>query len=294
LEVRLPTGHGTYTLSSLGGGPIKEANWLVLRSSGDGFPSKEEADFAGLNAKNGIRWCSARMRVGVDLGDDRTHGGASDYLKRKILEERGIRMLNEPHGLMVYEDDAEHPTRFFSASGEPQVGRSVAAFEEQLLEALDRNLRLSDKETLAFELYGLSHFEAAPRARFLTLVSAIETVMEDRPRSPEAVEHVERLMRCTQDSQLPRSEIDSILGSLSWLRRESISRAGKMFVDEMLGRQEYGGKIAREFFQYCYNLRSELMHSGKPSDDADLGQLVVRLDQLVADLLVARIYYTQS
>ena len=94
MEVRLPTGPGTYTLSSVGGAPIKEAQWLILKSTGDGFPSEEEAVSAGLSAKNGIRWCSAQMRVGVDLGDDRTHGGASDYLKRKIMGEQGIRVLN--------------------------------------------------------------------------------------------------------------------------------------------------------------------------------------------------------
>ena len=140
----------------------------------------------------------------------------------------------------------------------------------------------------------MSHFEAAPRARFLTLVSAIETIMEDKPRSPEAIEHVERLVQLTHNSELPRAEIDSILGTLSWLRRESISRTGKMFVDGLLGQKEYGGKIAGDFFQYCYNIRSELMHGGKPSDNPNLGQLAVRLDELVADLLAASINHTHS
>jgi hypothetical protein len=294
LEITVPPGQDTYLLGSIGDTPIREAEWLVLKSTGDGFASEADALSAGLSAKNAIRWCSAKLRVGVDLGDDKSLGGVSDFLKGKILDECGVRALNESHGLMVYEEDEQHPTRFFSASANPKVGREVAAFEKHLVEALDMDLRLSAKETLAFELYGLSHFEAAPRARFLTLVSAIETVMEDRPRSPEATEQVERLVRCTQNSQLSRSEKDSLLGSLSWLRRDSISRAGKLFVDEMLGRKEYGGKIAGDLFKYCYNLRSELMHSGKPSDDADLGHLVLRLDTLVADLLAARINHNQT
>jgi hypothetical protein len=230
------------------------------------------------------------MRVGLDLGDDRIHGGASDYLKRKIMEERGVRVLNEPHGLMVYEEDEQHPTRFSSASASAQVGKPVAAFEEHFLEAIERNLRPSEKETLAFELYGLSHFEAAPRARFLTLINAVETIIEYKPKGAEVLEHVANLVEATKSSGLPRSEIDSILGKLSWLRQESISKAGRIFAEELLGTKEYGGMIAKEFFQYCYNIRSQLVHDGKPSDHTiNLGHLVNRLDELVADLLAASI-----
>jgi hypothetical protein len=288
LEIRVPLGQGTCTLSGLGDIPIKEAEWLVVKSTGDGFASEAEAVSAGRSAKNAIRWCSAKLRVGVDLGDDKSHGGISDYLKRKILEEYGIRTLNESHGLMVYEENEQHPTHFFSASGSPQVGRQVATFEEHFLEALDQDLRLSDKETLAFELYGLSHFEAAPRARFLTLVSAVETIMEYKQRSAEVLEHVDHLVEVTKSSGLPRFEIDSILGSQNWLRQDSISKAGSTFVEELLGAKEYGGKIVKYFFQHCYNIRSVLMHNGRLSDQTiSLGHLANWLDELVADLLVA-------
>lgn len=202
LKIRGSLGQGSCTLSSLGGTPIKEAEWLVLQSTGDGFPSREEAVSAGRSAKNAIRWCSALMRVGLDLGDDRIHGGTSNYLKRKIMEERGVRVLNEPHGLMVYEEDEQHPTRFSSASGSLQVGKPVAAFEESFLEAIDRNLRPSEKRILAFERYGLSHFEASPRARFLTLISAVETIIEYKPRSAEVLEHVTNLVEATKSSEL--------------------------------------------------------------------------------------------
>ena len=228
------------------------------------------------------------MRVGVDLGDDKPRGGASEYLKKRAMEERGIRLLNDPHGLVVYEEDTQHPTRFTSMSGEPQVGKPISAFEDYFLEAVHMDLRLTDKETLAFELYGLSHFESAPRARFVTLISAVETISETKPRSAEALEHVERLIEFTRGSGLPPSEINSILGHLSWLKRESISKAGRDFVDKLLGSNEYNGKVAKDFFQHCYNIRSELVHSGKPPDDTvNLGLLVIRLDQLVADLLIA-------
>lgn len=141
---------------------------------------------------------------------------------------------------------------------------------------------------MAFELYGLSHFESAPRARFVTLISAIETISETKPRNAEALKHVERLIKFTHNSGLPRSEINSLLGHLGWLKRESISKAGRDLVGTLLESNEYGGEQAKDFFQHCYNLRSELLHGGKPKDDTvNLGLLVVHLDHLVADLLVA-------
>jgi hypothetical protein len=188
----------------------------------------------------------------------------------------------------VYEEDSEHPTHFISVSGAPQVGKPTSDFADYFLEAVDTDFRLTDKETLALELYGLSHFESAPRARLLTLVSAIETVIKDKPRSAQALEHVERLIQLTRNSGLPKSEIDSMLGSLGRLKQESISSAGRAVVDEFLGDKEYDGKHAKDFYQYCYNVRSELVHNGKPSDDAvNMRHLATRLDQLVVDLLVA-------
>jgi hypothetical protein len=189
---------------------------------------------------------------------------------------------------MVYEDDAGHPTRFFSASGAVQVGGSTSDYEECFLEAVHMEFRLTDNETLGLELYGLSHFESAPRARLLTFVSVIETVIEDAPRSAQAIEHVEGLICSTRNSGLPKSEIDSLLGSLSWLRQDSISRRGKALIDEQIGEKEYDDKAAKDFFQHCYNVRSELVHNGAPSEESlDVGRLVTQLDQLVADLMVA-------
>ena len=278
----------SYALSAFDGPSIEEAQWLVLKSTGEGFSTKDEAVHAGRRAKNAISWSSARMRVGVDLGDDKPHGGASEYLKKLVMEESGIRLLDDPHGLVVYEEDVLHPTRFTSVSGELQVGRPISAFADYFLQAMNMDLCLTDKETLAFELYGLSHFESAPRARFVTLISAIETILDTKQRNAEALKHVERLIEFTRKSGLSLPERDSLSTSLGQLKRESISKAGRDLVGTLLESNKYGGEQAKDFFQHCYNIRSALLHRGKPSDDSvNLGLLVVQLDHLVADLLVA-------
>ena len=93
--------------------------------------------------------------------------------------EQGVRLLNEFHGLHVYVEDPDLPTRFVWSRVEAKLRKGVEVFEESFREAVDLGLEFTDRETLAFELYGLSHSrESAERARFLTLINAIETISE--------------------------------------------------------------------------------------------------------------------
>ena len=132
------------------------------------------------------------------------------------------------------------------------------------------------------------HFEAAVRARFVTLVTAVESINENKARSPEAVEHVEKLIEFIRESHLSDSEIQSLEGSLNWLKQESISKAGRDLVARVLGTKEYGGKVAKRFFTDCYDVRSDLVHNSKSSDaNINLRTLTSELDRLVADLLLA-------
>src|SRR5919199_968157 len=144
-----------------------------------------------------------------------------DYIDH--FRKQGIRVINEFHGLQVYEENPELPTEFASISVEAKIKKGISVFEQYFREAVDLSLEFTYRETLAFELYGLSYFESAGRARFLTLVTAIESISENKMRSPQAVKHVEKLIELTKGSGLPNSETQSMVGSLDSLRGESIS-----------------------------------------------------------------------
>jgi hypothetical protein len=66
----------------------------------------------------------------------------------------------------------------------------------------------------------------------------LETLIEQEELSDEVKEHVDELVSLTKGSSLPRKEIDSMLGTLRWLRRESVSRAGRRLA-EKLGDRRY-------------------------------------------------------
>jgi hypothetical protein len=202
--------------------------------------------------------------------------------------ESGIRLLNEVHGMQAYEEDPLLPTQFVNTTVEAKVGKSIETFVQNILKAVDMDLELTEMETLGFELYGLSHFEAGERARFLTLVTAIESVTESKARSSEAVDLVDRFISLTRDSGLSKPETDSMVDNLGYIKQESISKTGRDFVDSFLGNKDYGGETAKNFFQRCYTARSQLVHTGRVSDDTyNVRSLVGELDRLVGDLLVA-------
>jgi hypothetical protein len=287
LDLHSPTGHGTYLLEAVSGESLRESQWLLIKDIGEGFATEEEAAEAGRHVKNAVMWWGAKERVGVDVGNDSTDAVVTQTWIDQVREEQGIRLINEVHGLQVYEEDPEHPTKFVFSSVEAKLRKGIEVFEQSFREVVDLGLEFTNRETLAFELYGVSHFESAERARFLTLINAIESISEPKARSPEAVKHVEMLIELTRDSGLPDSEIRSMEGTLNWLRRESILKTGRDLVDRFLDGKEYGGQVAKKFFQHCYGVRSDLVHRGKPSDDTiNLRTLVGQLDQLVADLLL--------
>lgn len=288
LHIRTSPDSRAYVLDAVSGGALRDSQWLLIKDVGGGFATEAEALRAGRHVKNAVMWWGAKERVGVDVGDDTTDTVVTQYAIDLVREEQGIRLLNELHGLQVYEEDLELPTQFVASSVEATLRKSIDVFKQHFCQAVDMGLELNDRETLAFELYGLSHFESAERARFLTLISVVESISEAKARSPEAVGHVEELIRLTRESGLPSAEISSMVGSLNWLRQESISKTCKDFVETFLGGEQYGGKPAKKFFEVCYAVRSQLVHNGKPSDETlDFRTLVTELDRLVADLLSA-------
>ena len=293
MNIYLPSKQKTYTLAAFSGESIEESQWLLIKDDGEGFSTEKEAVEAGRNVKNAIMWCSANTRTGVDVGDDKTRGGITKYGIDQLRRECGIRPLNAVHGLQVYEEDPCLPTRFISTSAYASVRKSVQNYEQYFRRAVDMSLELTEKETLAFELYGLSHFESSSRARLLTLTTVVEIISENQPRSVKTMEHVEKLITITSDSSLPKPEIQSLQGSLTKLKQESISKTARDLVERFLGAGQYAGRPAKKFFRDCYAARSSLVHDGKLRGNiVDLRTDVLELDRLVADLLVASVEHS--
>src|SRR5215208_4325949 len=137
LNLYAPTGRGPYVLEAASGPFLKEAQWLRIKDAGEGFGTEDEAAEAGRHVKNAVMWWSAKGRVGVDVGVDPTNA----VVTRTGIDQfrdKGIRLLNEVHGLQVYEEDPELPTKFAFSRVEPNLLKSVEGFEQDFRDAVDK------------------------------------------------------------------------------------------------------------------------------------------------------------
>jgi hypothetical protein len=211
------------------------------------------------------------------------------------MEERGQipegkRVLHDEHGLMVFESEPPplHTTGYFPIG---HINASAERFTELFNRVIEHPPFLSEKEHLALELYFSSFFQRpypdTSGSRFLLLMMAVEALIEPEQRPPAAVKHVEQLIHLTKEAtSLSDSERESLLGSLHWLRKQSISRAGRALAAERLGEATYDGMSAPDFFRHCYNLRSRLVHGETPAPTVDeTGSAAATLELFVRDLL---------
>ena len=156
-------------------------------------------------------------------------------------------------------------------------------FVRELVKAYEVNYNLSAKQSLALEISNLSSFEISSRARFLTLVSAVECLCDREARSDTAIQHIRSLTETTSKAELAEGEKQSLLNGLGNLQRESISKSARNLVKKLLGKEAMG------LFHTCYEVRSRMLHDGSLADEIEIGSLVNELKDLVTDLLLVDI-----
>ena len=93
------------------------------------------------------------------------------------------------------------------------------------------------------------------------------------------------LISLTKESTLTENEINSLLGSLQYLRNDSISRSGRKLASKLEDRR-YMEERAVEFFARCYKMRNDLVHGRYPRPSREeVAERAGPLMEFVADLL---------
>ena len=263
---------------------IKEASRFAFLSGG--YRDPDLANEQGEIVKESLLCYAAKHRMGIDLGKDEASSYLSNGMKNKILEKHGTLILDDVHGLSVFQEDK--PVTFFSASGARLLvnPRDMDFFSNELNEIIQQPKRINAKVKLAMELLSFSHFEKSPRSRFLTLVLAAESLLDPRSRSERSKDHVNRLIEQTRASTLSESEKSSIISSLTWLLSESISKSLKLMAETHLSENIYGELKATKFINRCYKARSQLVHNGHVENcNYDIGYLAANLEMYLTDMV---------
>jgi hypothetical protein len=266
------------------GTAIKERSRAALL--GGPYPTEEEARLAAQIAKRAVLIWAVRQRIGIDLGDGKLRSGFTNYGRQWLEERVGGPVRNDLHGVDVFE--RQDGLKFVSFNLTATVGKSAKTFVETIANEFARPTQLSDKQVVAAELYSSSFFDVSPRSRLVTLVSAVEALLDLKERPRAAVDLVKLFKDHMKKAALDEATKSALHGSLERLRRESVGQCGRRLAEELLRDREYAGKRAAKFYSFCYDIRSQIVHDGHAHDTSlDLGEVTNTLGLFVADLLLA-------
>jgi hypothetical protein len=248
---------------------------LILQ--GGGFSSEEEARTAGTPVKTAVMLAGLLLGVGIDVGTDQ----AECSIPRLADGQPNERVHSYVHGLQVVPEIDGLVFVSISASLIRKKPISPGDFEDAVAKSYALTKVLTKKQTLAAQLYNQSHFHSSDAARFLTLISAIEALAEQKRRPPAAMALVERMIEMSAaGGDLEESERQSLKVSLGNLKRESIGSACRVLVTR------HCGESAVKYFTRTYGIRGSLLHKGEPPPGTDFALELQTLDPLVRHLIV--------
>lgn len=234
-----------------------------LYLTGQGFPSAEGAREAAAVARSALRLAALAADVPMNVGS----GGDVRIQRSSALNLR--------------------------ARAVGRVHRPAGEFVDHVRTALNAEREIGAKEALAIDLFLAASFESSIRARFVTLVTALEALSARQARPDAVTVHVDHLRELTAeamrnaDSGEERESYDRLCGALAVLQEESITHAIRTIVAEHVpSTATFAGKPVRAFVTQCYSVRSDLVHDGE-APDAPLPELHDQLRRLIRDVLVS-------
>ena len=261
---------------------ICDSDQLSVVGSGYAYP--QDAEVAGREVKKALMVAFAKVRVGVDFGDRAVKGMFTEHGLKWVEQQISQRALNNVHGLMVFETFPK--PRFASTNARMTRGTTPESFISAYKKSLDVSPAISENEELSYSLFNASFFQPTDDSRFLLLIMAIEALIKPELRSEKSIAHVDSMILQTRDVVLPEQEKNSMLGTLRWLRVESINQAGRRIVSGRLGNRTYLEMTAANFFSHCYQIRSNLIHGNIPIPTFEqIGGVAATLEVFVSELL---------
>jgi hypothetical protein len=263
---------------------ITDARVLALR--GSGYASREEAAEGARVWTARLMLVFAKHQVGANFGLRVATGGGLSADARAALElehKAPIVFVSEP--LQIFE--CEPAPVFLSLQATARITPSKADLQGDLQRVIEQNLTLSRQARTAYVLYASSFFvaDASADARFVLLVAALESLIEQAERPAVALGLIDELLEVSRTRGEPDEDTASIRRSIENLRQESIGLSGRLLVDALEPRR-YMSSSPREFFSSCYAMRSDLVHGRDPIPERAAVDLhASNLAVLVGDLI---------
>jgi hypothetical protein len=278
-EIQLPAPEAGICLSlrAMSNKSLKDAEqWALF---GEGYKSETDARDAGNRFQDTLILAFGKLLLGVHFGTRPKRGLRLAHVESKPPGKAFL----DVDGLSVYPSDPN--LLFVNLSGGPFVTvTSPDRFQAAFRSALEQGRPLTCRERIAFNLFSASYFQPKDDTRFLLQIMAVEALIEQEPKSDEAIAYVTDFIAKINASPLADHEKSSLIGSLGLLQKESITQAGRRLATRILGQKLYNGKPAPTFFSDAYSLRGALVHGDLPEPEA-ISRISTHMELFVSDLL---------
>src|SRR5436190_7923786 len=189
-----PAGQTIYLKSGATKAAIKEHARAAVR--GGPFESEQEAGDAAQRSKRALLFWAVEQRAGIDFGDGRQRSIATNAGLQMLEEQYGLPFRNDVHGIDVFEPLEN--LRFVYSSATAQVGKNPSNLVNTFIREYPNKIAVSEKQILACEIYASSFFDISQRSRFITLITAVEALLEPTKRSDPVQSLVDSLLAKTQ------------------------------------------------------------------------------------------------
>lgn len=279
----------------------------IYALSSRSFPSEDAAAASLDELRASLLWASLRFGVGVSYS--RTLGEVKLFEEPNPSPDSGpVAHVASVKGWAAtdghYEADKaailpDHKRLTRWEMGRPSliVGISIENFFSSLAEALSfdaiRAVVGNDKLKLAIELYAAYRFELSDNAQFITLVSALESLLPDMEiaePSSAVLNKAKAVVSEYRDQYHQGSDewsaVNHLLSRLGALKREAIGTTLRAYVSDVVSRYPNlgNGEEVSAKLRSIYSIRSTLLHDGR-GDEHEISEALSFLRDFVPRML---------
>lgn len=259
---------------------IRSAARLTLR--GGPYSTAEVAWERAEHWLSTLTLAFLRRSISVDFLTRRSFLQLADHVLESMQNAlpAGWRAVNDHAGIHVYSEDEKPIAVRMEAHG--TVGNDPAELVREFKRA-SVEVSPNAHAALAYDLLSAAATMPSADATLLTLVNAIEALIDQGQQSVGVLRTVDHLLQEVAASNLPRPERDALASRVRELKRESIRQAGLRLV-RTLAPRTYNGMAPDRFFDFVYGLRSNLTHGTHPAL-AEVQNAISELTKLARDLV---------
>lgn len=209
--------------------------------------------------ENALYLTFKKFDIGLLINPNLASGTITEHGKKEL----GENVESDFIGVKLIDCETKHLVLSASASGSLSGNEFINALNENY----GVKKLLDEKLIRAIELYNSTNYLSRVNSsgRFILLMSSIECLISQKNNDQEIINIIEEAQEKIKKLKLEKEVIDSVAGSLTFMKIESIKRSGKQLVLDLFSdsQEKFNDLSPVDFFSKAYDLRSKLVHEGK-------------------------------